>query len=353
LHQPSLLFIPPDLGFNKKDVIVIPIVDEEIKHSIESFKKEVKNYTAVANVSATSTLPGWYIPRNLKIPQGFTNEQMQLMDDINVDHDFIPTLEIKMVSGRNFSENYATDQIQGIIINETAAKKYGWDNPVGKTIKYGIGQDKFATGTVCGVVQDFHLASLHRVIEPLFISNNPENINYLLIRIQPEDMQRTIDQIKTRWHDVYPHHPFEYTFLEHSYDHYFRVIEKVQQVFYYFIFLTIFIACLGIFALAIYNTEHRIKEIGIRKVLGASTLGIILTLNKEIVKLVLIAIVLALLFIQIPLLDPRMFLPYFVDVNFTLYLKSALIVAVIAFSTILYQSIKTALANPINSLRHE
>ncbi len=342
-----------DIGFNKKHVVVLPIVDEDIKQSVKSFKKELQDYSGVVNVAATSTLPGWSIPRSLKIPQGYTEEQMQLMDDINVDHDFISTLEIEMAAGRNFSEEFSTDQSDAIIINETAARKYGWDNPIGKTIKYSIGSDKFATGTVYGVVKDFHLASLYRVIEPLFISNNPENLNYLLVRIQPENAQQSIDHIREKWDTQYPNHPFEYSFLEHSYDRYFQVVEKVLQAFYYFIFLTIFISCLGIFALATYNSEHRIKEIGIRKVLGASTVGIVLKLNKEIMILVIIAIILALAFMQIPFLDPTMFLAYFSGVKFTVYLKSALLVVLIALVTISYQSIKTAIANPIDSIRYE
>lgn len=342
-----------DIGFNKQHVVVLPIVDDEIKHSIKSFKRELTNYAGVLNVAATSTLPGWSIPRNFKIPQGYTEEQMQLMDDINVDQDFISTLEIKMAVGRNFSEKFSADKSNAIIINETAVQKFGWDNPIGKTIQYSIGPNKFATGTICGVVKDFHLASLYRIIEPLFISNNPDDLNYLLVRIKPEIMQHSIDYIKGTWIELYPNHPFDYSFLEHSYDYYFRVLEKVLQIFFYFTFLAILIACLGIFALATYTAEHRTKEIGIRKVLGATTFGIILKLNKEIIKLVIIAIILAWLFMQIPFLDPHMFLPYFSGIKFTIYLKSALLVVLIALVTISYQSIKTAMANPVDSIRYE
>jgi putative ABC transport system permease protein len=342
-----------DPGFNKKDVVVLPMVDASIKQSVKSFKKELKDYAGVINVAAASTLPGWSIPRSLKIPQGYSEDQMQLMDDINVDYDFITTLEIKMAGGRNFSEDFSRDQSDAIIINETAAKKYGWDNPIGKTIKYRIGPDKYTTGIVHGVVKDFHQASFYRVIEPLFISNNPENLNYLLVRVQPENMQPAINHIRKKWHAHYPDYPFEYSFLEHSYNRYFEVIEKILQAFYYFIFLTIFIACLGIFALATYNSEHRIKEIGIRKVLGASTLGIILKLNKEIMLFVFIAIILAIAFMQIPFLDPTMFMAYFSGVKYTVYVKSVLLVLLIALVTISYQSIKTALANPIDSIRYE
>ncbi len=342
-----------DLGFNKKNTVVLPIVDDEIKKSIKSFKKELRNYSDILNVAATSTLPGWHIPRSLKIPQGYTGAQMQLMDDLNVDEDFISTLEIKMAAGRNFSENFSADKSDAILINETAAQKFGWANPIGKTIQYSIGPDKFDTGTIYGVVKDFHLASLYRVIEPLFISNNPDNLNYLLVRIQPENTQQTIDQIRKKWGELFPAHPFDYSFLEDSYDTYFRTLDKIMKIFFYFTFLAILIACLGIFALATYMTENRTKEIGIRKVLGATTLGIFLNLNREIVKLVVIAIILALVYMKIPLIDPHKFLPYFVPVNFQIYLKSVLIVVLIAVATISYQAIRTAIANPIDSIKYE
>jgi putative ABC transport system permease protein len=342
-----------DIGFNKKNLVVLPIVDEEVKQSYKLLKEELKNCSDVVNVAATSTLPGWYIPRNLKIPQGYAAEQMQPMDDINVDQNFFPTLQVEMAAGRNFSEEFSTDKSDAIIINETAAKKYGWDNPIGKTIQYSSGADKFATGTVYGVVKDFHLATLYRVIEPLYVSNNPDNLNYLLIRIRPENIQQTIAFIKGKWNEMYPNYPFDYSFLEHSYDYYFRVLEKVLKILSYFTFLAIFIACLGIFALATYNAEYKIKEIGIRKIMGATTFGIIVKLNKEIIKLVFIAIILAWLFMQIRFVDPHMFLPYFADIKFTIYLKSALLVVLIALLTISYQSIKTAMANPVDSIRYE
>lgn len=342
-----------DTGFNKEHVVVLPIVDDTIKRSIKSFKQELNDFPAVLNVAATSTLPGWSIPRSFKIPQGYAEDNMQLMDDINVDDDFISTLEIEMAAGRNFSEQFGTDQQDAIIINETAARTYGWEHPVGKTIRYSIGPDKFARATVCGVVKDFHLVSFYRKIEPLFISNKPDNINYLLLRVQPDNMQKTIAQIQQMWNNLYSDYPFEYSFLDNSYDGYFRILEKVLQAFVYFIFLTIFIACLGIFALATYNSENRIKEIGIRKVLGASTFEIMLKLNKEIMILVFIAIVLASLFMQIPFLDPTMFLAYFSGVKYTVYLKSAILISCIAVITISYQAIKTALTNPVKSLRYE
>jgi putative ABC transport system permease protein len=342
-----------DLGFNKHDVVVLPIADSEVRKSIQSLKKEFKNYSGIIDVGATSTLPGWNIPRDFEIPQGYTKEQMQLMDVLNVDCDFIPTMEIKLAGGRNFSEKFPADTDNGLIINETAARKFGWSDPIGKTIRYNTGHGDFATGTVCGVVKDFHLASLYRVIEPLCISDKPDELNYILVQISPQNTDQTLDYIGKKWKEIYPDHPFEYSFLEQSFDRYFQVVEKVLQICSYFTFMAIVIACLGIYALAAYTAEHRTKEIGIRKVLGATTFGILLKLNKETIKLVVISMVLALIFVQVPLIDLHEFLPYFVKPGFMVYVESALLLISVALATISYQSIKTALANPVESLRYE
>ena len=342
-----------DLGFNKNHVVVLPVADSEVRKSIQSLKKELRNYSGVIDVGAASTLPGWNIPRTFEVPQGYTKEQMQLMDVLNVDCGFIPTLKINLAEGRNFSESFPADTIGALIINETAARKFGWSDPIGKTIRYSTGEGEFATGTVCGVVKDFHLASLYRVIEPLCISDRPAELNYILVRISPQNTDRTLGFISGKWKEIYPDHPFEYSFLEQTFDHYFHVVEKVLQICTYFTLVAIIIACLGIYALAAYAAEHRIKEIGIRKVLGATTFGIFLKLNKETAKLVVISIVLALIFVRLPLIDLHEFLPYYVKTGFMVYVESALLVIVVAIATISYQSIKTALANPAGSLRYE
>ncbi len=342
-----------DLGFNKHDIVVLPIADEEVRISIQSLKKELRNYSGIVNVAATSTLPGWNVPRDFKIPQGYTREQMQVMDEMNVDCDFVPTMEINLAQGRNFSREFPADTDNALIINETAAKKFGWADPIGKSIQYNTGRGDLSRGMVCGVVKDFHLASLYRVIEPLCISDRPDDLNYVLIRISPRNVDRTIDYIGMKWKEIYPNHPFEYSFLEQSFDRYFRIVEKVLQVCSYFTFMAIAIACLGIYALAAYTAERRTKEIGIRKVLGATTFGIFLKLNKETIKLVAISIILALLFVRVPLVDPHKFLPYFVKTGSMVYVESALLVILVALATISYQTIKTALANPVESLRYE
>jgi putative ABC transport system permease protein len=342
-----------DLGFSKKNVVVLPLVDEDSRNTITVLKKELKIHAGVLNVAAASTIPGWNISRDFKIPEGFSKDEMQLMDEINVDDEFILAMGINLISGRNFAKEYPTDKESGVIVNETAIKKFKWKNPIGKTIQFNIGSDKYKTGKVVGVVKDFHLASLYRVIEPLFISNDPDKLNYLIVRIQPNNIPETIDFIKIKWQAINTAHPFNYFFLDDSFDHYFRVLERIMNVMLYFTLLAILISCLGIFALTSFTVERRTKEIGIRKVLGASTKGIIFQLNKEIMKLIAIATILAFLFMQLPFYDIEAFFPYMAPPDSFIYIKTLILIWVIALGTIMYQAVRAATANPVESLRYE
>jgi putative ABC transport system permease protein len=342
-----------DIGFHKKDVVVVPVTDDNVRHSMQTFKKELLGNINVLNITSISSLPGLGVPRNVKIPEGYSKNEMQLMEDIDVDSDFITALEIKLVAGRNFMHANKMDQQNAIIINQLAAKKFGWKNPLGKTIEYSIGQNKYAESTVIGVVKDFHLSSMHRVIEPLFISNNPNSINHILVRVSPQNINSTVEFIKLKWNMLFPDHPFQYSFLETHYDKYFRTLEKVFDVLAFFSILAIQLACLGIFALAAFISTQRTKEIGIRKVLGCSTFRIVVQLNFELLKYVFIAILFLIPYIYFTKDYLKMFLPYMAVVNYSIYVEVVALVIVVAIISVSYQSIKAAIANPVNSLKYE
>ena len=342
-----------DIGFTKKDLIVLPIYDERIRQSLSTLKGELKNHPDVLDITAASCLPGLRVPRNIKIPEGFSEYEMQLMDDINVDHDFLKTLKVELVAGRDFSEEITTDRQNAIIINQLAAKKFGWDQPIGKTIQYSTGQDRFATGTIIGVVKDFHISSMHRLMEPLFISNNADDLHHIVVRINHRNVSTVTDHIQKTWNNLYPQHPFEYSFLENSYDRYYHTLEKVIQIFFSFAILAIILACLGIFALAAFIAERRTKEIGIRKVLGDNTSAIVLRLNMELLKYVLFAIIFIIPYAFLTKDLLKEFIPYFAKTNYLIYVKSMILVYIIAVLSISYQSVKAATANPIDALRYE
>jgi putative ABC transport system permease protein len=342
-----------DVGFNKNNLVVLPVVNDKIKESLETFKTILLNNPDITGVTIASALPGIGIPRNVKMPEGFSKNEMQLMDEINVDADFIKTLGIKVISGRNFIADSKFDQQNSVIINELAAKKFGWSNPLGKTIQYTAGNDHLITGTVIGVVKDFHLSSMFRLIEPLFMSNNSENLNHVLIHINPENTQASLKFIKDKWKSLYPDYPFQYDFLEASYDIYFRIFDKIKEVLTIFAFLAILLACLGIFALSTFIAEKRTKEIGIRKVLGDTSIGIIFRLNFELLKYVLIATLLIIPYSYFTRDFLQLMMPYTTDPGLLVYVKGVVLVFIVALLTISYQSIKAANTNPVESLKYE
>ncbi|MGE5810031.1 MAG: ABC transporter permease [Ignavibacteria bacterium] len=344
-------------GFHKKDVVVLPIDDNELRKSLKTFKIELLENNEVLSVTASSSLPGLIVPRSVKLPEGYSKDEMQLMDEINIDSDFIPALNIEMEKGRNFFEGDKADQENSIIINELAVKKFAWDkpgeNPIGKSIKTSVGQDQFEIRTVIGVVKDFHLSSMNRLIEPLYISNNAENLNYILVRLSPGSTHKLLKYIQMKWEQLYPEYPFTYTFLETEYDLYFRILERIIDNVMFFSILAVLLACMGTYALTAFVSERRTKEIGIRKVLGDSTLGIIFRLNTEIFKYILFAVLFfipAIFFVKDYF---RSFFPYLSEIDNFIYIKSMLIVFAVALMSTSYQSIKSALANPVESLRYE
>jgi putative ABC transport system permease protein len=203
------------------------------------------------------------------------------------------------------------------------------------------------------VVKDFHLTSLHRRIEPLVITYNPSRIRYLSVRIAPENIPQTLSLLKRKWEELDPQRPFDYFFLDASFDSQYRAEERVGILSLYFSLLAVFIGCLGLFGLASYMAERRTKEIGIRKVLGASAARIVRLLSIEFFWLVLIAIVLAwptaYLGLSLWLRD----FPYRIGVNFLVMSAAGLLALVIALLTVSFQAVKAALADPVEALRYE
>jgi len=341
-----------DPGFNKEHVVVIPIRSDQTLQSMPMIKTELKRDHTVKVVGISSTLPGQGAQYNQFLPEGFTREQMQLMDDIQADDGFLDAIGINIIEGRNFSREIKTDQKESVIINELAAKKYGWEYPIGKTIRRGR-----EVYNVIGVINDVHIRPFIQTIEPICIANNIHNrfnrARFITIRIKPENIEATINFINKTWTQIQPEQPFDYYFLDDSFDNQFRIFERTKDIFSYFAIFAIFIACLGLFGMSSYTTEQRTKEIGIRKTLGASITGIIFLLNREAIKLSIIANIIAWPIIFLLMNKWLQIFPYRADTNIITFILSAILVVAIALGTIVYQSIKAAKSNPIDSLRFE
>jgi putative ABC transport system permease protein len=341
------------LGFEKEQILIIPISDESTVKSLAPLKEDVKNYPGIINVAASSHVPGQTTYYNPFLPEGFTREEMPWMGQLNVDCDFIPTMGIELLAGRNFSSELETDQRLSVIINETAAKRFGWEDPVGKTIGTFTSATAMMKRTVIGVVKDFHIESLHKEIGPLLITNNPEWLNSLSVRLSPHNIPETLGFLSKKWRQYNPLRPFQYSFLDESFDAQYRADERLSQIFSYFSILAIFIACLGLFGLASYTAEQRTKEIGIRKILGASISGIVKLLTEEFSRWVLFANIIAWPVAYFAMRKWLQGFAYRTSIGFLTFVWSALIALSIALLTVSYQALKAAKANPVKSLRYE
>ncbi len=341
------------LGFHKEQIVVIPISDESTFDSLRPLKQELENYTGILSAAASSHVPGQTTYINPFIPEGFSLEQMQYMGELYIDPDFIPSMGIEIVAGRNFSADLKTDASQSVIINETAAKKFGWDNSIGKSIQELSMSQQLKKYTVIGVVKDFHMESLHKQIAPLFIGYTTHIYNSLSVRISPENIPATISFLRNKMEEIDPYRPFEYAFLDDSFDAQYRAEERLSRIFSYFAILAIFIASLGLFGLASFTAEQRTKEIGIRKVLGASVAGIVVLLSKEFTKWVLVANAIAWPIAYFSLHKWLEGFAYRTNLTLTAFIVSMAISLVIALLTVSYQAVRTAIANPVDSLRYE
>jgi putative ABC transport system permease protein len=352
-----------DPGFNKEHVVCLPIRDQLLRQKLPILKEKIRNIPDVIDAGAASNLPGWGSAINDKIPEGYTHENMQLMNEINVDEDYLSTLGIEITQGRNFSKEYGTDSRGAVIVNETAVKRFGWSNPLGRTIKT-LNIDKpnekeWEVRKVIGVARDYHIASITQKIEPAFIANvlnHPFSfgqLRVLAVRIKPGNMHATLSNIEKIWKDTFPQKPFEYFFLDENFNEQFIRIERLRDIFFYFTFLAIFIACLGLFGMASYTAEKRTKEIGIRKTLGSSVTQIVKLLSKELIYLVIVANIIAYPIAYLLINKWLQDFPYRIEINIYTFILSTLLALIISFSTIAYQSIHAALAKPVDSLKYE
>jgi putative ABC transport system permease protein len=275
-----------------------------------------------------------------------------------VDHDYIPTLGLQLVAGRNFSKDMATDKEAAYIINETAARELGFANPaqaLGQTLLWNTwrNQDLVKKGQVIGVVKDFHFKSLYDKLEPAVLQIYPEAYWKVAVKIKSADASQAMTYVQNVWDKFSPQYPIEYRFLDESFDQMYKSEDKLKSLLWIFTAVTIFVACLGLFGLAAYAAERRKKEIGIRKVLGASVEGIVLLLSKEFVKLVVIALLIASPLAWYAMSSWLEDFAYSIELEWWIFALAGAVAVVIAICTVSFQSIKAALMNPVKSLRSE
>lgn len=341
-------------GFVEDSVIIIPGVRQLVKSSSHDvIKQSLEKIAEVETVGFSSLFPGRGIQKAIMYPEGFSEDQPQMGEKLFVDAGYIEALGIEMAIGRNFSENMKTDPEKSVMINETAAHRFGWEKPIGKTFTIPSRDGKGYKMEVVGVVQDFHSASLHSVIEPLIIYNDISRANFIVIKVAGGNISGTIESIKKQIKELVPDHVLNYYFLNETLDNMYRRDQRTAGLALYFSALAILLGCLGLLGLTTFLVQNRNKEIGIRKVLGSSISGIVILLTKEFCKWVLIAVLIACPVSYFIMNKWLQGFAYRSNIGIAVFLISAGFSLLIAIITVSSQTIKTAMANPVKALKYE
>jgi putative ABC transport system permease protein len=347
-----------NLGYDKDHVIAIQMRDDETSRKYEAIKEAVQRNPNVINVSASSTSPLGSNDFSAHHAVGKPEDQINMFWSQMVDDQYIDTYKMEIIQGRNFSKDFTADKEQSIIINEAAVKKLGWqDDPTSQKIERftGTGPNERRAYNVVGVVKDYHFQSLHEEIQPmiLYYTSPYGTFSIISVRIRPENVQETITFLETTWKQFDTKYPFEYSFVDDQYDALYRTEVRLGKLFSYFTVLAILIGCLGLFGLTSFTTEQRTREIGIRKVLGATIQGIIYMLVRDFTKWVFLAVLVAWPIGYYVMNNWLKNFAYRANLGVWIFLSSALLALAISLITVSYQSVKAALANPANSIKHE
>jgi putative ABC transport system permease protein len=339
-----------ELGYNKEQTILVPIDNNDIYKHLVSFKKELQSKPNVASVSMMSGEPGGFFDTHKFEAEG--QHEMWVSRTEFADFEYVKTLGLKIIAGRDFSPQYATDTTDAVLINRTAATELGFtpDQAIGKWIKNPV-RDSLRRRIV-GVIEDFNFLSLKENMDALVISPS-EDRRVAVIKLKPGNITAGIATIKEEYNKAAPTYPFEYSFLDQKFDVLYKKDIRQQTILSIFSGLAIFIACLGLFGLASFTAVKRTKEIGVRKVLGSSTQNIVLLLSKDLLKPVFIATIIAIPTGYYVMNNWLQNFAYRTSLHWWIFVLAAAITIAIALFTVCVKAVKAALANPAKSLRSE
>jgi putative ABC transport system permease protein len=357
------------LGFDKQNRIIVTLTGKDVVLKYQQLKTELLQNSHVLGVTACSQMIG--VGQDLPTSGGRVEnnagvQELMILNNIQVDDNFMPTMGMQLAAGRDFTKKLLTDVGSSIVVNETMAKVKGWKEPLGKRIAMDAGATA-AIGKVIGVLKDFHFKSLHTPVEPFAISPFAKGFDFstiseeqsaalrfvMVVHLSPDDIQQTLGFVQQKFSQFDPRHPFEYRFLDDAIDALYMSETRLMRMTGIFSGICIFISCLGLFGLAAYTTEQRSKEIGIRKILGSSAFQIIVLLSRQILLLVLAGSAIASIIAYYAMNQWLSGFAYRLGINPLIFVISAVIVIAVAFITIALQSYKTAQRNPAHTLRYE
>jgi putative ABC transport system permease protein len=344
------------LGFDKEQVVVVPLRSEQAQNNWPSLKTELLRHPEILAATAASGVPA---DRNRRITQSKRVEVGGEKDihTYQIDYNFFATLGIELAAGRFLSREFPSDSAQAFVLNEAAVKEFGWESAtaaLGQTfIWLGHGPENPKNGTVVGVVKDFHFRPLYEEIAPAVFHLMPERLHYLVTRVRPHAMEQALAILRDEWRSFDPGHPLEFSFMDEKVNAQYGAETRLLKIFGIFSTFAVFISCLGLFGLVSFTTEQRTKEIGIRKVLGASVASITFMLSNGFARLVLIAFVVATPLAWWAMNKWLQNFAYRAEAGWPIFALAGGMALLIALLTVSTQAIKAALANPVDALRYE
>ena len=346
-----------ELGFNKDHQIVIPLRTATAKSSIPALKNEISNTSYLSGAGSSMSYPGIFHPQDwLMYKQGESmNSSKQIFINM-VDDDFLQTLGVQLLAGRLFSEKFPADTLSRFVINEEAVQQFGFasaEDAIGKWMAFDWEGEQIQF-TIIGVVKNFHFKDFHAAIEPFaFRMYNNTGFNYLVTHVNEGNIKPALSFLESSWKKLVPGEPFEYSFLDLDFQKNYEADNRQARLINSFTAIAIIISCLGLFALATFSAEQRTKEIGIRKVMGASVLSVVRLLSGDFIKLVLIAVCIAVPLAWYGMNQWLENFSYRVNISWQVFALTTITTLLIAFITISFQAVKSAIANPVKNLRTE
>lgn len=341
-----------DMGFNKDNVLLVPNVRGGIGTTVEgSWDEEVRKLPGVLNIARADGILGadnsvngvTYAPTNTRVALNF----------IRIDYDFIPTLEIDLAEGRNFSRDFISDS-SAIILNEEAVKQLGLEQPlIGKRLQWDDSGGRVRDVTIVGIAKNFHFTNLHTAISPFGFVLEVGNGSNFFIRTTSGNLSATLSNIEQVWNTYNPGKPFDYTFQDQYVSNLHLNDERFEKLFSAFTGLAIVIACLGLFGLTAFLAESRTKEIGVRKILGASVTSILQLVSKEYVVMIMMSLVVAFPFAYYIMSSWLQNFAYRISIGWQMFVVAGAISIMLAIITISFHAIKVATRNPVDSLKSE
>jgi putative ABC transport system permease protein len=343
------------LGFDREQVVNIQVRDAHLLERMELLQHELVQLPGVVNATVSSSGVGDFMRSTIMGPSTPEDTPNRMMTGfIFADPEYLPTLGMELVAGRNFSRELAPVAGTDVILNETAARRYGWANPEAAIGERLTENGWFEGGTVVGVVRDFNIRSLRSGIPPALIAwARLDDDAVVSVRIRPGNVAETLAVMEDRWDALVPDWPFEYAFLDAELDRLHRQDRQTGKLFGIFATLAVFIACLGLFGLAAFAAEQRTKEVGVRKVMGATEAQVVLLLSKEFTVLVLVAFALAVPLIYYFMNQWLNEFAFHTDLSWPVFAFAGATALLVAFLTVSYQAVKAARTNPVQALRYE